>query len=177
MWLSTTTGTLNIYYAASDVWLAYSGGVPPTPLALTNVTNESKATMFSSPSFTGTVNINGSVAELYTNIAIASQAVTLNYTQSAIFYLGSSTANITANFTNVPTTSNYVTPVSIIIAQGSIPYIPGTVTINGSSAQTIRWQNTLTPTGSANKIDLINFTFIASAVSTWIVLATLTTYG
>ena len=175
MWLSTVTGTLNIYYSAGDVWLAYSGGVPPNPIALSNVTNESKATMFSSPTFTGIVTL-AATKEYYVNATIVSQAVTLNCNQSAIFYLGSSSANITANFVNIPTTTNYVTPVSLLIVQGSIPYIPSNITINGVT-QIIRWQNTTTPTGSANKVNLITFVFITTATSTWTVLGNLTTYG
>ena len=175
LWLSSTTGTLNIYYAASSVWLAYSGGVPPLPLGLTNVTNESKATMFTNPVFTGVVTA-AAFQEYYSNSAIVSQEVTLNYLQSATFYLGSSTANITANFINIPATINYVTTATLIIAQGSIGYIPSIVTINGV-AHTIKWQNNITPTGIANKVNLVSFSFIATATSTWTVLGNLTTYG
>ena len=175
MWLSTATGTLNIYYAASNVWLAYSGGVPPTPIGLTNVTNESKATMFSSPTFTGIVTL-AATKEYYVNSTIVNQAVTLNYNQSAIFYLGSSNANITANFVNIPTATNYITPVTLLIAQGSVAYIPSNITINGTT-QIIRWQNTTTPTGSASKFNLITFVFITTALNTWTVLGNLTTYG
>ena len=176
MWLSTNTGTLNIYYAPESVWLAYSGGVPPTPATLNNVTNESKATMFSSPTFTGTVTLQAT-SETYTAATIVSQAVTLNYNGGAIFSLPSSTANITVNFVNIPVGQYIATAVSLIITQGSIAYIPNNLTLNGTS-QTILWQNQVPPVATPFKTELITLVFIGTASSTtWTVLGNLTTYG
>jgi len=176
MWLSTNTGTLNIYYAPESVWLAYSGGVPPTPATLNNVTNESKATMFSSPTFTGTVTLQAT-SETYTAATIVSQAVTLNYNGGAIFSLPSSTANITVNFVNIPVGQYIATAVSLIITQGSIAYIPNNLTLNGT-AQTILWQNQVPPVATPFKTELVTLVFIGTASSTtWTVLGNLTTYG
>jgi len=86
----------------------------------------------------------------------------------AVFYHTSVAANFTANFTNVPTTDARVLQATLIITQGSTPYIPNAVQIEGV-AQTIKWLGSSAPAGTASKIDVISFTLIRTG-SAWIVL-------
>jgi hypothetical protein len=114
--------------------------------------------------------------ELFTSPSISANAVTLNFASSAVFALASNSANITANFTNIPTTANQTTSTSLIISQGAIAYIPNVLTIN-SISQTIKWQGNTTPSGNINKTDIVSFTFICTATSTYTVIGSLNTYG
>ena len=151
-------------------------GITKAMVGLSNVTNESKATMFTSPTFTGTVTLQQSV-ELFTSPSIVSNAVTLNFTNGAIFALGSNSANITANFTNIPGTAGRTISTTLIITQGATPYIPSAVTINGGGSATIRWQGGTVPTAVANRVNIVNFTFICTATNTWTVIGSLVDYN
>jgi hypothetical protein len=114
--------------------------------------------------------------EAFSSPAISANAVTLNLSTSAVYYLASNGANITANFTNVNTTASQTTTVTLIINQGATAYIPNAITINTVS-QTIKWQGNTIPSGNINKIDLVSFTFICTATSTYTVIGSLNTYG
>jgi hypothetical protein len=145
-------------------------------VGLGSVTNESKATMFTSPTFTGTVTAQQSV-ELFTSPSISANAVTLNFTNGSIFALGSNASNITANFTNIPGTAGRTISTTLIITQGATAYIPSAVTINGGASATIRWQGGSAPTGTANRINIVNFTFICTATNTWTTIGALTDFN
>jgi len=123
----------------------------------------------------GLLTVNSSL-ETYTSPSISSNAVTLNYNSGNVFALASNAANITANYTNVPTTTGQVIATSLVITQGATAYIPSAVTINTVS-QTIKWQNTAPPTGNANKTDIVSFTFICNGTTTPTVIGSLSTYG
>lgn len=117
--------------------------------------------------------------EVYTGITTASGTVIHNCSQSVIFVHNNPTANWTANFTNVSTQNNRVMSVAVLVNQGATAYIPIFVQINGN-AQTVNWQGNITPTGNANKKDLINFTFVSPAstgTSTYTVLGSLSSFG
>jgi hypothetical protein len=151
-------------------------GLTATMVGLGSVTNESKATMFTSPTFTGTVTAQQSV-ELFTSPSISVNAVTLNFTNGSIFSLGNNAANITANFTNIPGTAGRTISTTLIITQGGTAYIPSAVTINGGASATIRWQGGSAPTGTANRINIVNFTFVCTATNTWTIIGALTDYN
>jgi hypothetical protein len=151
-------------------------GITATTVGLGNVTNESKATMFTSPTFNGTVTMQQAV-ELYSSPSISANAVTLNFTNGAIFALGSNASNITANFTNIPGTAGRTISTTLIITQGATAYIPSTVTINGGGSATIRWQGGSAPSGTANRISIVSFTFVCTATNTWTVIGSLTDYN
>jgi hypothetical protein len=93
-----------------------------------------------------------------------------------LFNLGSNAANITANYTNVPITTGQIIATTLIISQGATAYIPDTVTINANS-QTIKWQGGSPPTGNANNVDIVSFTFICNGTTTPTVIGSLTTYS
>lgn len=79
--------------------------VTATDVGLGNVTNESKATMFTSPTFTGTVTLPTNT-EIITALTGATGVVTHDLSTSNLFYHTSISASFTANITNVPTTNN-----------------------------------------------------------------------
>jgi hypothetical protein len=115
--------------------------------------------------------------ELFTSPSISTNAVTLNFNLGAIFTLGSNSANITANFTNIPGTAGQVITTSIIITQGATPYIPNTITINGGGSVTPKWQGGSAPSGTANRTTIVSFTFICTATNTWTTIGALVDYN
>ena len=170
----TTSGNISANYFTGNG--ASLTGLTSTMVGLGSVTNESKATMFTSPTFTGTVTAQQSV-ELFTSPSISANAVTLNFTNGSIFALGSNASNITANFTNIPGTAGRTISTTLIITQGATAYIPSAVTINGGASATIRWQGGSAPTGTANRINIVNFTFICTATNTWTTIGALTDFN
>jgi hypothetical protein len=149
-------------------------GVTASMVGLGNVTDESKATMFTSPTFTGTTTLQQTVEVLNTLVS-ATGTVTHDFSTGAVWQHSSISANFTANFTNVPTTNNRTISVALILVQGATPYIPNVVQIAGTPV-TISWQDNAVPTGNANKRDLVSFTFVRSG-NAWSVLGSLSTYG
>jgi hypothetical protein len=143
-------------------------------VGLGNVTNESKATMFASPTFTGTTTLQ-QLTEVVNTKTSATGTVTHDYSTGSIFFHSSISANFTANITNVPTTNNRTIVCTLILSQGATPYVPTAVQIDGS-AQTIKWLGTTAPTGNANKVDIVSFTLIRTG-SAWTVLGSLSAYG
>ena len=137
----------------------------------------------STSTFTGAATFNGGItvtgvtqiAELREevgNITLASNVGTFDWTADNVFYVATApSANMTFNFTNVPTDNDYIMTTNVFVTQGSTGRIPSTLTINGS-AETIRWANGLTPTGTngAGKIDIFSFSFLRTG-SAWIVFA------
>jgi len=101
--------------------------------------------------------------------------LTCDMTGSSIFYLNRPAGNVTANFTNVPTTDNRIITPTVILSQSSPAYIVSIVQVDGAG-QTINWANGTTPTGTANKQDVFGFSLIRSG-SDWKVLGQMSTYG
>lgn len=105
----------------------------------------------------------------------ATGIVTHDFTTGAIWYHTGVVAGFTANFTNIPTTNNRATVVTLMVLQGSTPYLPTSIQINGS-AQQVNWLGGVQPNGTANKIDLISYT-ILRLNSAWSVIGSLSNYG
>ena len=116
--------------------------------------------------------------EVFTSITTATGVVIHDCSRGVIFVHSNPTANWTANFTNVSTTPNRITSVAVLVNQGITPYVPVLVQINGQ-LQTINWQGNITPTGNANKKDLVNFTFVSpiGTATNYTVLGSLASYG
>jgi hypothetical protein len=68
--------------------------------------------------------------------------------------------NFTANLQNLNLANGYVTTVSLILNQGTTPYIPTNVTVDGNSISTFTWQGGSTPSGNANKKDVVAFNIL-----------------
>lgn len=105
----------------------------------------------------------------------ATGIVTHDFSTGAIWYHASVVAGFTANFTNIPTTNNRATVVTIVITQGATAFLPSAIQINGS-AQAISWLGGSAPSGNANKTDFVSFTMLR-VNSSWIVTGSLSTYG
>jgi hypothetical protein len=105
----------------------------------------------------------------------ATGVVVHDFSTAAVFYHTSPAANFTINITNVPTTVNRVTTVSLIITQGVTGYYPNVLQIGGV-AQTINWIGNVTPTPSVSRNDVVSFTLIRTATPAWIVTGAITGY-
>jgi len=188
------SGTIPVSVVSGLAAVATSGLAADVNLG--NVTNESKATMFTSPIFGGSVtatNITSSTAltlsataglflsgirrtsEEVGLLTGATGTVVHDTALASVWYHTTIAANFTANFTNLPTTANRVFGLALMLVQGSTPYIPNVVLINGSSA-TINWEDTAAPTGNASKVDVVTFA-ITRTGGAWTVIGSLSTYG
>jgi hypothetical protein len=105
----------------------------------------------------------------------ATGTVAHDISTGATFYHTSPAANFTANFTNVSTTDNRAIVAALIVVQGSTPYVPTAVQIDGS-AQTIKWITSTAPTGTASKTEIFSFTLLRTS-SAWSVLGQYSNYG
>jgi plastocyanin len=129
---------------------------------------------------TGIVSIPGildvaEVRETVVSNSFSTNVMTANYNDGAIHYATvAPTGNFTISLTNVPTTTSKSITMSFLVTQGATGYIPTTLNLNGSS-QTIRWVggSAPTPTSSAGKIDIFNFTLILAASNVVIASANL----
>jgi len=150
-----------------------------------NVSTQGTLAVTSTSTFTGAATFNGGITSTGTttigelreevgNVTLdGSNAVTLDWTADNVFYIASApTGNMTFNFTNVPTDNNFIMTTNVFVTQGATGRIPSTVNINGAG-QTIRWANSLTPTGTngAGKIDIFTFSFHRTNAGAWIVYA------
>jgi hypothetical protein len=105
----------------------------------------------------------------------ATGTVTHDLSTGSVFYHSSISNNFTANITNVPTTNDRAIGVTLVLAQGVTPYMSTALQIDGN-AQTIKWVNNSTPTGTASKVDIVGFSLIRTG-SAWTVLGQYSTYG
>lgn len=105
----------------------------------------------------------------------ATGLVTHDTSNGTTFYHSGIAANFTANFTNVPTTNNRTITVVLVLIQGSTPYYPNALQINGV-AQTIKWANATAPTPTASRVEIVSFSLIYMS-GTWTVIGQLSTYG
>jgi hypothetical protein len=161
-----TAGTTGQYWRGDKSWQTLDA----TAVGLGNVTNESKTTMFSSPTFTGTTTLQQST-EIINTINGATGTVTHNFSTGAIWYHTNIVDNFTANFTNVPTTTDRAISVVLVLNQGATARLPTAIQIGGA-AVTIKWFGEVVPTPSNNKIDIVSFTLLRIG-STWEVLGSL----
>lgn len=159
----------------SGAGLAYTdirvGAITSTAVTASGlITANGGFTATTAVSLSGTVDIQ-ELREQISNVTLASNVGTLDWTAGNIYYIGTApTANMTLNVTNVPTDSDKVMTINVLVTQGSTGYIPTTFQIAGSS-QTIRWTNGAAPIGtsSAGKLDIFTFTLLRTS-GAWIVL-------
>lgn len=108
--------------------------------------------------------------------SISANVMSVNYTSGNIYYNGTApSANYTVNLTSVPTDNDKALTFSVIQVQGSTGYYPVALQVDGV-AQTIRWAGGVapTPTSSANKIDIFNFSLVRTGAA-WIVFGSANT--
>ena len=92
-----------------------------------------------------------------------------------IFNHSNLAGNFTCNVTNLSLPTNNAINVTLIVNQGTTPYMPTAFQIGGV-AQTINWLNGITPAGSASKIDVASFSILNNS-GTYTVLGSLSTFG
>jgi hypothetical protein len=154
-------------------------------LYLTQSSASSNYATKTSPTFTGTSTFSDAIVSGKLNIfeltesiidaTITSGSATLNFNTSNIFYISSPSANFTINLTNTPTDNEKTITITVLVLQGTTGYIPNAFFIDGVS-QTIKWAAGVapTPTSSAGKIDIFNFSLVRRS-SSWTVFATSST--
>jgi len=150
-----------------------SANLLTTGLGVTNFTSATSLTL----SATDGVFLSGIArsSEVIGNKTGATSIVDHSLAIASVWRHTSIAANFTANFTNVPTTDNRVIGVALVLVQGASAYMPTAVTIAGSST-TINWEDGTTPTGNANKTDMVTFALIRTG-GAWSVIGSLTSYG
>lgn len=121
---------------------------------------------------TNVLKIENGAQEKFQTLSGATGTVTHDCTAGQIFYHTSPAANFTADLTNLGLSAGYATTVTLVIVQGATAYIPNAVQI-GSVSQTIRWQGNSTPTGTANRTDVVAFSILNNS-GTYVVLGQLT---
>jgi hypothetical protein len=183
---NASTSTLGGIKIGENLSIGGGGIVSVSSLAGTAITGTTLSSTITATSITslgtltslvvgGNITI-GQTLEVYTSISTASGTVVHNCTSGTIFIHNNPAQNWTADFTNVSITANRVVSVALLINQGAIPYIPSIVRVNGGSFS-INWQGGVTPTGNANKKDLVNFTFVSLGFGNYTVLGSLASYG
>ena len=162
-------GTVDV---TSLIGTAITGTTLATNVTLTNITSVGTLT---SLAVAGKTTI-GQTLEVYRSIATAGGTVVHDCTTASIFVHSGPVSNWTANFTNVSMDTNVVISVALLVTQGATAYIPSLVQVNGAGF-TINWQGGVTPTGNANKKDLVNFTFVSLGFGNYTILGSLSSYG
>jgi hypothetical protein len=115
------------------------------------------------------------ITEVLNTKTAATGVVTHDFSTGAIWYHSSISANFTVNLTNVPTTNDRIITVSLVLNQGATGRLPSAFQIDGV-AQTIRWQNNVTPTPNINIIEIATFSLIRTG-SSWFVLGQLAPFA
>ena len=156
---TTLTGTLNIGGLVNSIFVGGTNSTGTIPGDLAIGGRSTLATV---------------VEKVFTSNG-GTGAVNFDLTQQGIFYVNSPVGNITASFTNVPTTNNRILTPTIILSQSATARIVNAVQID-TAVQTINWANNVVPTGNANKQDVFGFSLIRSG-SAWKVLGQMSTYG
>jgi hypothetical protein len=164
--VNALTGNVQEYANASLVANATSGTFYSNNAALTNNL------------YTKYLTVSSISQESFSTITSATGIVVHNVSNGPTFYHTTPSANFTPNFTNVTVTANTTTIVSLIIVQGATPYMPtatANIQIEGAN-NTINWLYGIAPTGTASKIDVVNFSLVRTS-SAWTVLGQAATFG
>jgi len=107
-----------------------------------------------------TLTVNDGVKEkLQSKSITGSGTFTFQCANGQVFHVASPAANFGCNFTDLTIDTDYATATTIVIDQGATPYMPTSVAIAGSSA-TITWQGGSAPSGTANGVDVVTFSFL-----------------
>lgn len=132
------------------------------------------ATFSSTVSVSGLVSV-GAISEIMTYRSAGGGIQEHDTRTSSIWYYNTLTTNITANFTNVPTTNNRLYSFAIAVQQGASTFYPDVVQINGSPV-TIKWQDGVLPIPLANKLEISGFT-VWRLANTWYVSGSYSSFG
>lgn len=178
----TASSTVTLSPASANVVLSPTGtGVvtinPATAGTMNNVAiggTTAAAGTFTDITSNGTTTLQ-QIAEKIVSISSYGTSQSTAFTGGDIFYLTGMTGNFTFNWTSVPTTTARSFTLTLILAQGGTAYVPTTLQVN-SSGVSIGWAGGVTPTGRANKIDIVSF-YIYNISGTFVAVASMGSYG
>lgn len=123
--------------------------------------------------FEGTMQ--GVQEEIILSSSVGATTSSFDFSNASIFYLNGMTGNGVWNIINVPTTAQKATTFTFVLEQGATPYSASGYQLNSSNV-TVKWLGSTTPTGSANKTDIVGLTAFRSG-STWNVVGVLSSFG
>jgi len=182
-WAGNSHYTLSVSGATTWTHSGVTGSTPSgTYLDITPTSNSSSENLSLSgdldvsgtASFTGLTILQEVVEVINTTPGATASTVVYDFSTGSNWYHSSANTNYTANFINVPTDDNRAITTTIIINQGSTPYIPHALQIGGTPS-TIKWAGG-TASGTANQVDIVGFTFIRSGGSWVQVLGQINTF-
>jgi hypothetical protein len=201
-WVNSETGVLYVFYvdANGGHWIqpiTTAVGTVPEPVELftasvdqlgvlrvdgtsvvidqDGVISAVSSTSFNDSDFIGVTTTQFSASILNSIFGATGTVVHDISSSGTVFYHSNVISNFIANFTNVPSTDNRSTTVSLAISQNNPAHIANSIQINGQP-QTINWENSLVPTGNIGNTDIITFTLIRTS-NTWLVTGSLSTHG
>jgi hypothetical protein len=164
-----------------------SGAVSSATTAATVTTaaqpNITSTGILSSLSVTGVSNNTGwsqfySSQDRFSSLSGATGVINHDMNQGALFYHTSVAANFTPNFTNVNSSTSYVTVASLIVVQGTTAYVPLADTTNvqiGGSNIAVKWAYGSAPTGSPSVVQLFTYSMV-NVGGTWTVMGSSSYY-
>lgn len=114
------------------------------------------------------------IVQDYNNLTSATGTVVHDCLLATVFNHSSIVSDFTANFTNLNLTANQLVEVTLILNQGSTPYVANLVEIDGT-AYTVKWLNGNLPSGTANEVDFQYFNIIYDG-SSYSVFGSLNSY-
>lgn len=126
--------------------------------------------------FNGDVNITGAlriqeVTEDVIDVALSGNSAALNYNLGSVFWVTTTpTGNMSFDIINSPSTNGRTFTVTIFVTQGGTGYYPSSLAVSDTPV-TIKWFGAVnpTPTSTAGRIDIFNFTLIRRG-SSWTAL-------
>ena len=118
----------------------------------------------------------GATVERMSHFQTTGSVIAFDTTFNSIFYVNNPNADITANFTNVPTANNRIVTPTVILSQSGTARNITAVQVNSVGVTPINWANGVTPTPTTNKQNVFGFSLIRSG-SIWTVLGQMSTYG
>lgn len=103
--------------------------------------------------------------------------LTHDFNNGTILYVTNLSGNATIDLTNVPTENNKAIGLTVMVEQGSTPFIVNTLQINNNNegSVVITWYGGAEPTLNANKLDIFSFSLL-KINNTWRVFGQLTTF-
>lgn len=179
----STLSTSSISNIASNINISTANGAVNTVVNGTTIMSVSSTgvTISGGLNSTSTITLEGFQQTVRTIAFTGSGATTAagyDINLCTIFYHSASAANWTANFTNLPTltgSQSRTTVLTIMVQQGANPYLPSTVTIN-SNPYTVKYVYGITPTGTANALDIFAFTVLQVNGAVTAVMGSYSTY-
>lgn len=125
-----------------------------------------------------TLNLRGTAERFTTFDFTPTGVVTHFFSMYGVHRHENLSGDFTPNYIGVPDENSRTYSVALLLEQGATPYMATGIQIN-SSSQTILWQGGSAPTGTANGVDIVSFTFYqkADGTSDYYVLGSASSYS